>query len=324
MTVERADVAAIRLCEERGMFPSDGDLARHGLDRDEYGLRLGRLAAQRVIRGYGAVPVVPPLLRGDWVWAALLANVARPLGAANLLAAKLPYVADIVLNSGLPQDFGPNLAVLFYARDFQTAARFIRGTIEMEHYEVHRVADYSFPVKVALSGLERELLRFLVANPGAARDEVAAALDRPADWVQAKLDRLSWTPENRSGLIRIQPDVDWSKVENFGHFHFALVTGLRPDALEKLLGERSFELVFNGRPYRERYVQVEADVWGIADLMERVSFLNSIGGVRVAGVTWNERVFTNSTWAAGVFEQAGQGTSSSRPAQEPPGPARQK
>lgn len=326
MIVERADVAAIRLCEERGMLPTDGELARAGLGRDEYRQRLRRLTERQVVRGYGAVLNVPPLLRGDWTWAALLASVARPLGAANLLISKLPFVADIVLNAGLPRGLGPNLAVLFYAREFDNAARFIRAGIEMEHHEVQRVADYSFPVAVPLSTPERDLLRFLVANPAADGEEVSAALGRPEEWVRTKFDRLMWTPENRTGLVRVQPDVDWSKVENFGHFHFALVTGHRPDALERLVSEHGFSLVFGGRVYQERYVQVEADVWGVADLMERVAFLNSVTGIRVAGVTWNERSFVNSEWAAGLLDPDAQRMTSTRPGPDPdsPDPGRQK
>jgi DNA-binding Lrp family transcriptional regulator len=326
MIVERADISAVRLCEERGMLPPEVELARAGLGMDEYRQRLRRLAERQVIRGYGAVLNVPPLLRGDWTWVALLASVARPLGAANLLASKLPFVADIVLNAGLPRGLGPNLAVLFYAREFENAARFVRSLVEMEHHEVQRVADYSFPVAVPLSTPERDLLRFLVANPAAGGEEVSAALGRPEDWVRTKFDRLLWSPENRSGLVRIQPDVDWSKVDNFGHFHFALVTGHRPDALERLVSDRGFSLVFGGRVYRERYVQVEADVWGVADLMERVAFLNGIAGIRVAGVTWNERSYVNSEWAAGLLDPDGQRTTTTRPgpAVDSPGSARQK
>ena len=85
MILEKLDVAAIRLCEDRGMFPTDSELAHAGLSGDGYARRIQELSAQKVIRSIRTSLVVPPLLGGDWVWAGVLANVARPLGVANAL-----------------------------------------------------------------------------------------------------------------------------------------------------------------------------------------------------------------------------------------------
>jgi DNA-binding Lrp family transcriptional regulator len=276
--VERADIAALRTCEERGMFPTEGELARVESTMDDYRRRLRRLSAAGVIRSFHAILVVPPLLGGAWVWAGVLATVARP------------------------DKLGPNLAMLFYSRDFDTEARFIRSAAGMEHHEVYRVAEYSFPMVQPLSSDEKRLLRQLVGNPAADIGVLGAELGQTPDWVQVKLDRLLWTPSNRSGVIRIQPEVDWTRVENFGHFHFLLLTGHQPGQLQRLVEERGFELVMRGKTYRERFVQVEADVWGVADLMERVAYLNQIASIKVAGVTWNERVTVNSDWVPGLLE----------------------
>jgi len=302
MIIDKADVSVIRLCEERGMFPADAELARFGLNRDEYARRLRDLAAQQVIRRLSPVLVVPPLLKGDWVWATVLANAARPLGVANMLCRKLPFVTEVIINSGMPENVGPNLALLFYSRDFGTEAKFIRSAAGMEHHEVYRIAEYSFPVSMPLSSPEKELLRFLVRNPDVGLEGLAEKTGRKHDWLQAKLDRLLWTETNRSGVLRIQPEVDWTRVDNFGHFHFVLLTGHRSDQLGQLVAERGFELVFKGQHYRERYVQVEADVWGIADLMDRVAWLNRLGGVRVAGVTWNEKLTVHTDWMSGLLD----------------------
>jgi hypothetical protein len=120
--VERADRAALRTCEERGMFPTEGELARVESTMDDYRRRLRRLSAAGVIRSFHAILVVPPLLGGDWVWAGVLATVARPLGVANALVRKLPFVTEIIMNAGLPDKLGPNLAMLFYSRDFYRGA----------------------------------------------------------------------------------------------------------------------------------------------------------------------------------------------------------
>jgi hypothetical protein len=300
--LEKPDVAAIRLCEDRGMFPTEGELAHAGLSAGDYADRIHSLSAQKVVRSMRASLVVPPLLGGDWVWAAVLANVARPLGVANSLTKRLPFVTEVILNAGVPARIGPDLALLFYSRDFDTEAQFIRSAEGMEHHEVYRVAEYSFPIPMPLSGEERELLTFLVRSPGSDIAGVAEALGKAQTWVRAKLDRLYWTERNRSGLVRVQPEIDWTRVENFGHFHFLLETGHRPEQLARMVAERGFELVLGGKTFRDRFLQVESDVWGIADLMERVTFLNQIVGIRVAGVLWNERVLVNTDWAAGLLK----------------------
>lgn len=301
MILEKLDLAAIRLCERRGMFPTDAELARAGLGREEHKARLQRLSGQGVVRSFNAVLIVPPLLGGDWVWAAVLANASRPLGVANALVRKLPFVTETILNLGLPERLGPNLALLFYSREFETEAQFIRSASGMEYQEVLRVAEYSFPMAQPLSSEERALLRYLVGFPAADVPALAAGLGQSPPWVQAKLDRLLWTEANRAGMIRIQPELDWSRVENFGHFHFLLETGFPPEQLVRMLTEHGFELVLGGRAYRDRYVQVEVDVWGSADLMQRVSSLDQVSGIRVAGVVWNQRIAVNTGWAAGLL-----------------------
>jgi hypothetical protein len=302
MILEKPDVAAIRLCEDRGMFPTEGELAHAGLSAGGYTQRIRNLSAQNVIRSMHTSLVVPPLLGGDWVWAAVLANASRPLGVANSLTRRLPFVTEVILNAGLPARIGPDLALLFYSRDFDTEAQFIRSAEGMEHHEVYRVAEYSFPMPMPLSGEERELLRFLVSSPVSNIAGVAQALGKEQIWVRAKLDRLYWTERNRSGVVRIQPEIDWTRVENFGHFHFLLETGHRPEQVSRMVSERGFELVLGGKTFRDRYLQVESDVWGIADLMERAAYLNQIVGIRVAGVLWSERVSVNTGWAAGLLE----------------------
>ncbi len=301
MVVDKLDVAAVRACERGGLLACEAELASAGLEPTDYRARLRRLEAGGVVRGYKAVLVVPPLLGGDWVWAAMLATSRRPLGTANALCRKLPFVADVIINSCLPERPGPNLALTFYSRDLETEAQFIRSATGIEHQEVYSVAGYSFSIALGLSTEERALLRFLVANPAADCAAVEAALGKDSRWVRAKLDKLVFTEANSSGVIRIQPEVDWRRVENYGHFHFLVETGHKPKELGPMIADQGFELVLGGRPYQDRYVQLESDVWGMADLMERTRYLNELAGVFVAGVAWNASIGVSADWAAGLL-----------------------
>jgi DNA-binding Lrp family transcriptional regulator len=300
MILEKNDVAALRLAEARGWFPTDGEIAAVGLKSAEYTERLRRLCSLGVIRGFKTTLVVPPLLGGDWVWAAVLASAKRDLGLANALAAKLPFVSEIVLNTSLPEKVGPNLAVLFYSRDFEKEAEFIRNAPGIEYHEVYRIAEYSFPVALPLSKDEKELVRYLAKHPDSVIAEVGSEMGRDPTWVRAKLDRLLWSETNRTGVLRVLPEVNWAPVENFGHFHFLLETGHRPDQLGRLVSEAGLSVVFGGKTYQNRYVQVEADVWGIGKLLDTVTFLDQIAGVRVAAVLWNREVVINDKWVPGL------------------------
>jgi hypothetical protein len=299
--LEKNDVAALRLAETRGWFPTDGEVVAAGMKPEEYAERLRRLCSIGVVRGFKTTLVVPPLLGGDWVWAAVLANAKNDLGLANRLAAKLPFVSEIVLNASLPEKVGPNLAVLFYSRDFDNEAEFIRNAPGIEYHEVYRVAEYSFPVALPLSGDEKELIRYLVEHPESDIAEVATKMDRSPTWARAKLDRLLWSVTNRTGVLRVLPELNWAPVENFGHFHFLLDTGHRADQLGRLVGEAGSSVVFGGKTYRKRYVQVEADVWGIGKLLDTVALLDQITGVSVAAVLWNREVIINDKWVPAVL-----------------------
>jgi DNA-binding Lrp family transcriptional regulator len=300
MIIEKDDVAALRLAEQRGWFPTDAEVTAAGLKPAAYAERLRRLCSLGIIRGFKTTLVVPPLLGGDWVWAAVLANAKSDLGLANALTARLPFVSEIVLNASLPEKVGPNLAVLFYSRDFDKEADFIRNAPGIDYHEVYRVAEYSFPVALPLSSDEKELVRYMVEHPESGIAEVGSALERTATWVRAKLDRLLWSDTNRTGVLRVLPEVNWAPVENFGHFHFLLETGHRAERLGRLVSEAGLTVVFGGKTYRERYVQVEADVWGIGKLLDTVAFLDQIAGVRVAAVLWNREVIINAKWVSGL------------------------
>jgi hypothetical protein len=141
----------------------------------------------------------------------------------------------------------------------------------------------------------------LVQHPGANADALVAGLGRDERWVRAKLERLVWREENRCGVVRFQVELDWARVENFGHFHFLVETGHRAEQLARLVGPEGFRLVLGGAPYRNRLVQVEADIWGVGRLMDAVAFLEQIEGIRVAGVVWNREVVAYNRWVAGLL-----------------------
>jgi hypothetical protein len=301
MILEPNDVAAIRLAEARGRFASEPELARSGLRPAEFAERLARVQSGGVIKAWKTTLAVPPLLGGEWVLGVVLAGAPRSLGPANALAAKLPFVTEIVLNDCLPEGAGPALAVLFYSRDFASEAQFIGNTAGLGYHEVHKLAGYEFPMRLPMSDDEKALLRLLAEQPHLDAAGIGSALGRDGRWVGAKLDRLLWSEANPSGVVRVQPELDWSRADNFGHCHFLLETGHRPEALAKMVEETGYRLVFGGKRFRDRYVQVEGDAWGIARMMDAAAALEALDGVRVAGVLTNREVIVNTKWVGSLL-----------------------
>lgn len=302
MFIEPLDVTLVRLAEARSyslaQYTQDFStlLENAGLNWQDYLKHIHHLHQTGLIRAYHLTLVVPPLLGGNWVWAAMLAKTDNPLELAANLTSRLPFVTEILINSCLPQNIGPNLGLLFYSRDFDNEIRFIHATSGLQDVEVFKIQEYSYPVALPLSQEEQAFVRFLATNPQSDSGSLASAFGQNENWVRAKLERLLWTEKNRTGIIRIQADIDWSVGINFGHFHFLLETGHRPEQIVKLIGDDNFQLILGGRAITGRYIGVETDVWGLSDLLRRVEFLEKINGIRVAGIIYHREVLINSGW----------------------------
>ncbi len=301
MLLEPKDLQVLRLAEAKSFYFSDEELSGTGISLPEYQLRLARLQEGGVIRSFHLTLVVPPLLGGNWVWAGVLIRTNDPYGTGQRLVARLPFVTEILVNQAMPADIGHNLALLFYSRDLEIETRFIQSVSELAQVEIYKIKDFSYPVAFPISREERSFIRFLFENPGVGVHKISSAFGQNINWIKTKLLRLLWTEENRSGIIRIQFSVDWSKADNLGHFHFLLETGYRPEQLIKLISDENFALVLGGKPVNSRYLVVESDVWGIPDLIRRLDFLERINGVRVAGVVYNREIRINSSWVANTL-----------------------
>lgn len=296
MILEPADLLALRLAETRHYLFDHPDLENAGFTIQTYQERLARLQNEGILRSRHLTLFVPPLLGGNWVLAALLTRAEAPYDTASQLVSRLPFVTEILFNATFPAGIGHNLALLLFSRDLENETRFLESLPGLRDLEVFRIREYAYPVSLPLSGEERAFLRFLFHNPDADAPAIAAHFGQNENWVRAKLDRLLWTADNRTGIFRIQPAIEWSKAENFGHFHFLLETGHRPEEISRLTAESGFQLVMSGRPISGRYLTLEADVWGIPDLISRIDLLERLNGVRVAGIIYNQELVINTAW----------------------------
>ncbi|MGC8798549.1 MAG: hypothetical protein ACP5PK_07825 [candidate division WOR-3 bacterium] len=296
--LEPRDITALRLAETRPFYFQDPLLTSAGFTLTEYRQRLNRLTTAGIIRSFHLTLFIPPLLGGNWVWAGIMTRADQPYETAHQLIDRIPFITEILFNTCFPANLGPNLALLLFSRDLETETRFIQTLPGVRETQVFKINEYPFPVSLPLSGEEKALIRFLLQHPDTDAETIAANFGQSLNWIRAKLDRLLWTQDNRNGIIRIQPSINWSNAENFGHFHFLLETGYRPDQLAPLIADHNFTLIMSGTLISNRYLGVEADVWGIADLFQRLEFLEHLHGVRVAALIYNQEVLINDHWVS--------------------------
>jgi hypothetical protein len=296
MLLQPIHIQALRYAESRAYYYEDPGLTAAGFSLAEYRKLIAQLCAGGIIHSFHLTLMVPPLLGGTWVWAGILGRAEHPYETAHRLTTRLPFVTEILINSCFPANIGSNLALLFFSRDFENETRFIQNLSELHDVEVIKIAEYNYPVTLPLSSEEKKFIRFLIESPDADAETISARFGQNPNWVRSKIDRLLWTDKNPSGIFRIQPSIDWSKAENFGHFHFLLETGHRPEQIGRLLADQNFQMVMGGKPLAGRYITVEADVWGIPDLYQRIDFLEKLQGVRVAGLIYNQELLINDYW----------------------------
>jgi DNA-binding Lrp family transcriptional regulator len=307
MRIDQIDLKIIREVENGGrIFLDKIGSALDGLNikKDEIESRLARIESERLIQGYKVTIRIPPLLGGDWIWGCALAVISEPEKAIDQIVKNLPFVMEIMQNISVPDGIGPNLGILFYTKDFSTSAQFLRELTELNYVEFYKLREYSFPIPAPLSSGEKGLLRELYANPTASHEELSRLTNQDLVWVKEKLSRLITSPEyivtdatDDVGIMQVLPELDWRVCENFCHIHFLIEKGTEKNCL----GHNEFQPVLTGRPFRERFCQIETDLWGFDQLGAKLKTLKQ-SNVNVKGIILAETNHVVNHWALQLLE----------------------
>ena len=296
MQIDRTDLNILRAIEWGGIVSHNTALRKLKLEDAEIRRRLKRMRDEKMVKSFHASVFVPPLLGNKWVWGCALIQTRKPADVAAAVRVRIPFVTELMFNASLPAAVGPNLSLLFYATNFSEVKRFLNEVPDIDYVEVYQIARYDFPLAQRFSSDESRLLRAIVAHPDAPLAELARVVRKPEDWTQAKLDRLVWDPENPNGVILVLPEVDWRTVENYVHVHFLLELSVTTKSVIDEAAKGGLVPVLDGQLFRDKYLQLESDVWGFSELLARKDALGGIAGINLAGLLIAEGNLVVSDW----------------------------
>ena len=301
MLIDKTDLTILRHLERAGRWL--GPLPeRLKISPDDIQSRIKKMETEQVISGYKATIFVPPFLGGDWVWGCVLANAVEREQIINRILQKIPFINEVWLNSNLPSHLGHNFSIVFYSKDFDTEVKFIKEISEISYLEAYRISNYTFPLARIFSSEEKLLLKTIFTNPTADTSRLAESCQKNLSWIQAKLEKLTWTPQNTDGVIVVLPEIHFRRINNFCHCHFILEFTTEPDLLFEELKTLGFDIVLNGRPFQGKYIQIETDIWGFNDLIAKKTFLENYKDIKIHGIIFAEEMRVISDWGVKLVD----------------------
>jgi len=295
MLVDKTDLVILRHLEHAGRW-FDPLPKQLGLSLDEIMKRIKNMEDERVISDYKASIFVPPFLGGDWVWGCILANASNREKAVAYILQRIPFVSEIWYNANIPPNLGHNFSLVFYSKDFDAEIKFLKEISEITYLEAYRITDFAFPIARVFSSEENLLLKTIFTHPTADSVKLAELCLKDIKWVEAKLEKLIWTPQNSDGVISVLPEIYYKRLENFCHTHFILELNDNPELLFDEFKTLGFEIVLDGRPFQGRYIQLEADTWGFNDLLIKRAILEKHRETKLAGIVIAEEMRVCTDW----------------------------
>lgn len=276
------------------------------ITKEDFFSRLARLESIGLIKDYKASVFIPALVGGDWLLGCGIGITPNQEKAFEHLTQVLPacastcavgtadrhadgpFLLEVWQNISFPVEFGPNLSFTFYCKDLPSVEQFVGEFDHFSYIEFYNLRKYSFPVPLPLATDEKKLLRAINANPTVVFNESACAeadrlvniVNQEPPWIEEKLNRLMSNHDHfddRSygvaGIMQILPELNWQICENFCHIHFMVE---HPDA--KLpMPNSDFQIVLAGKPFRDKFYQLESDFWGFDQLASKLRIIQQSG-----------------------------------------------
>lgn len=303
MIIDLIDLKIIRELEiGKRMFP---DLAIRKLSilKEEFFSRIARLEATGLIKNYKASLFIPPLLGGDWSFGGGVGITSNPEIVTEQITQGLPFVVEFWHNFAFPLGIGPNLSFSFYSKDLPTSAQFIKEIKELDYLEVYKLREYSFPIPFPLSTDDKKLLREINLAPTISLAALANVINQDISWTQEKLKRLITNPDcidavsnTDFSVMQILPELNWRVCENFCHTHFII----EPYGSKLPVPNSDFQIVLEGRAFREKFYQLEADLWGLNQLVSKLNIIQ-LSNVKIKGITFAESNLVINHWVPNLL-----------------------
>lgn len=298
MIIDPIDIKLIRQLELDGSISMDDIMGKFHITREEIMLRVKNFETTGFIAGYGMKLSVPSFAGGRWY---LCCAFTESSGLAP--ERSVPYLEETIENRTYPKGTGPNVSLLFYTRDLKESYRLVNKLPGLDYAEIYKVGEYNVTIPVILSSEERQALLELVDRK-LNYDALHRLIYEPASDADTACARLIWQRKNRRGVIRIFPNLNWSVIKNYAHVHIAVETKTRTRELRKQISRLGFSANIAAK-FKKRYLQVEFDLWGFADLHSVLGALARIKRLNVAGCSYAYQNSVSGDWLKSFIESYG-------------------
>jgi DNA-binding Lrp family transcriptional regulator len=266
--IDPIDLKLIRQLEMQGSVALGEFVSKFHIDTEQVLLRIKNFEDAGFITGYGLKIFIPAVLGGRWWRGCIFAESAVPVEPEKTI----PYLEEIINNQAYPMGVAPNLSLLFYTQDLKNSYQVAQKLPGIKYCEFYKAGEYNVNVPRILLKNDWAAIASLYKGRLTYR-RIHGILNEPETEHDVRLAHLIWHRKNRSGVVSLYPNFNWSVINNFAHVHFAVNTKMRIKDLRKYLTTLGLAGNVTAR-YKKRYLQLEFDVWGFSEYQNIVNALN--------------------------------------------------
>lgn len=279
MIIDPIDLKIIRQLELYGSVSIPDLIGKFHITKKEILLRIKNFEDCKFIDGYGLKLFIPRIVGGRWYWGAIALQTDHNFRVKK----SIPLLEEIVENLAFPKGVCPDLSLIFYTQNLKDAYKIINKTPGVKYAEVYKIGSYNIQVKKVLLKEDWRLISELYERlPELSYNDINRLLNAPKDEAEIKLARLVWTGKHKKGIIAIFPNFDWSAVQNYLHLHIAVTSKIRIRELRKIVNRLGCCGNITAR-FKKRFIQLEFDLWGFAEMQTILSSLKDIKKITVEG-----------------------------------------
>ena len=299
MIIDPIDLHLIRQLELRGCVFVNEIIGKFQITKEEILLRIKNFEESGFISGYGLKLFFPRIVGGKWYWGCIALESTAAFKASRSVAC----LEEIVENITLPSGVCPDISLLFYTQSLQDTYKTINKTAGVKYAEVYKIDEYNVDVKQVLLKEDWEMITNLFDElPSITYQRIHTIVNSPTSDQDVRLSRTIWSKKNRKGVVSIFPNFDWSIIKNYLHLHVAVGTSIRVKELRSIVNNIGYSGNITSR-FKKRYLQLEFDVWGFADMQRIMTSLQEIKKVTVEGVSFAYRNRIHNDWLEEYIKQ---------------------
>jgi hypothetical protein len=155
--------------------------------------------------------------------------------------------------------------------------------VGVKYVELYKIAEYNISIPRELTKEEWQLIDRLIRSK-ITFDRIYEILENPGTDADVQLARLMLNRKNLCGIFSVFPNINWRIIKNFAHIHLAITTRMRPNELKRFLRKYGIPADIYSK-FKKRYLQLEFDLWGFADMTRVLNQLKRERRIAIQGIS---------------------------------------